>query len=47
VAREGIAVIRPQSELTLTVDHRIADGRLAAQFLTRLVSLLEARDWRA
>ena len=47
VAREGIAVIRPQSELTLTVDHRIADGRLATQFLTRLVSLLEARDWRA
>jgi pyruvate dehydrogenase E2 component (dihydrolipoamide acetyltransferase) len=45
VARDGAAVIRPQSELTLTVDHRVADGRLAAQFLARLVALLEARDW--
>jgi len=47
VARDGAAVIRPQSELTLTVDHRVADGRLAAQFLARLVALLEARDWHA
>ena len=46
VAREGAIVIRPLSELTLTVDHRVADGRLAAQFLGRLVELLEGRDWR-
>lgn len=46
VARAGAAVIRPQSELTLTVDHRVADGRLAAQFLARLVELLEGEDWR-
>jgi pyruvate dehydrogenase E2 component (dihydrolipoamide acetyltransferase) len=39
-------VIRPLSALTLTVDHRIADGRLAAQFLARLVDILEGRDWR-
>ncbi len=38
--------VRPQSDLTLTVDHRVADGRLAAQFLARLVAILEGRDWR-
>jgi pyruvate dehydrogenase E2 component (dihydrolipoamide acetyltransferase) len=41
----GVAV-RPQSALTLTVDHRIADGRLASEFLARLVAVLEGRDWR-
>jgi pyruvate/2-oxoglutarate dehydrogenase complex dihydrolipoamide acyltransferase (E2) component len=46
VAREGEAVVRPLSDLTLTVDHRVADGRLAAQFLARLVAILEGRDWR-
>ena len=33
VPRDGVPVVRPQSELTMTVDHRVADGRLAAQFL--------------
>jgi pyruvate dehydrogenase E2 component (dihydrolipoyllysine-residue acetyltransferase) len=47
VAREGTVVVRPLSDLTLTVDHRVADGRLAAQFLARLVAILESRDWRA
>ena len=46
VASEGAIVVRPQSDLTLTVDHRVADGRLAAQFLARLVAILEGRDWR-
>jgi pyruvate/2-oxoglutarate dehydrogenase complex dihydrolipoamide acyltransferase (E2) component len=46
VSREGAIVVRPQSDLTLTVDHRVADGRLAAQFLARLVAMLEGRDWR-
>jgi pyruvate dehydrogenase E2 component (dihydrolipoamide acetyltransferase) len=46
VAREGGIVVRPLSDLTLTVDHRVADGRLAAQFLARLVAILEGRDWR-
>jgi pyruvate dehydrogenase E2 component (dihydrolipoamide acetyltransferase) len=45
VAREGAVVVRPLSDLTLTVDHRVADGRLAAQFLARLVVILEGRDW--
>jgi pyruvate/2-oxoglutarate dehydrogenase complex dihydrolipoamide acyltransferase (E2) component len=34
------------SDLTLTVDHRVADGRLAAQYLARLAAILEGRDWR-
>lgn len=46
VAREGGVVVRPLSDLTLTVDHRVADGRLASQFLARLVAILEGRDWR-
>jgi pyruvate dehydrogenase E2 component (dihydrolipoamide acetyltransferase) len=46
VVRDAAIVIRPLSVLTLTVDHRIADGRLASQFLARLVAILEGRDWR-
>jgi len=46
VARDGAIVVRPLSELTLTVDHRVADGRLASLFLARLVAILEGRDWR-
>jgi pyruvate dehydrogenase E2 component (dihydrolipoamide acetyltransferase) len=45
-AREGAIVVRPLSDLTLAVDHRVADGRLASQFLARLVEILEGRDWR-
>jgi pyruvate/2-oxoglutarate dehydrogenase complex dihydrolipoamide acyltransferase (E2) component len=30
----------------LTVDHRLADGRLAAQFLARLIEILEGSEWR-
>ena len=39
-------VQRPMSVLTLTVDHRVADGRLASEFLARLVGILEGREWR-
>jgi pyruvate dehydrogenase E2 component (dihydrolipoamide acetyltransferase) len=46
VAKEGAVVVRPMSDLTLAVDHRVADGRLAAQYLARLVAILEGRDWR-
>jgi len=45
VARDGAAVVRSLSDLTLSVDHRVADGRLAAQFIARLVAILEGRDW--
>jgi pyruvate dehydrogenase E2 component (dihydrolipoyllysine-residue acetyltransferase) len=46
VARDGAIVARPLSDLTLTVDHRVADGRRASRFLARLVAILEGRDWR-
>ena len=48
---EGIEVVngtirvRRVMNLTLTVDHRIIDGRLAAEFLATLVESLEADDW--
>ncbi|MCC7463100.1 MAG: 2-oxo acid dehydrogenase subunit E2 [Gammaproteobacteria bacterium] len=45
VVRDGAVVIRPICELTLTVDHRVADGRLAAEFLTSLCGLLEGESW--
>jgi pyruvate dehydrogenase E2 component (dihydrolipoamide acetyltransferase) len=37
----GSVQVRPMSELTLTVDHRVADGRLASEFLASLVAILE------
>ena len=42
VACGGSIQTRPMSNLTLTVDHRVADGRLASDFLGSLVSLLES-----
>ncbi|HEY2400771.1 MAG TPA: dihydrolipoamide acetyltransferase family protein [Steroidobacteraceae bacterium] len=41
VALNGEVHVRPVSQLTLTVDHRVADGRLAADFLAFLVDILE------
>jgi pyruvate dehydrogenase E2 component (dihydrolipoamide acetyltransferase) len=46
VALNGGVHVRPISELTLTVDHRVADGRLAADFLAFLVDILESDVWR-
>jgi pyruvate dehydrogenase E2 component (dihydrolipoamide acetyltransferase) len=46
VARHGGIEVRPLSQLTLTADHRVVDGRLASEFLARLVEILEGRDWR-
>ena len=46
VAVDGAPGVRPVSELNLTVDHRLADGKLAADFLARLVQILEGREWR-
>ncbi len=46
VAREGAIVVRALSDLTLSVDHRVADGLIASQFLARVVAMLEGRDWR-
>ena len=46
VAIGGGIHIRPMSELSLTVDHRVADGRLASEFLRYLVEILEGNEWR-
>ena len=46
VAINGGIHVRPMSQLTLTVDHRVADGRLAADFLASLVETLEGHSWR-
>ncbi len=45
VPRNGGTEVRPICELTLTVDHRVVDGRLAAEFVARLVDILEGREW--
>jgi pyruvate dehydrogenase E2 component (dihydrolipoamide acetyltransferase) len=41
VAREGKVVIRPMMTLTLSTDHRVADGARAAEFLRDLVNALQ------
>jgi pyruvate dehydrogenase E2 component (dihydrolipoamide acetyltransferase) len=46
VARNGSIHVRPMSQLTLTVDHRVADGRLASEFLACLVGILEGDAWQ-
>jgi pyruvate dehydrogenase E2 component (dihydrolipoamide acetyltransferase) len=46
VALNGGVHVRPVSQLTLTVDHRVADGRLASDFLAFLVDMLEGDAWR-
>jgi pyruvate dehydrogenase E2 component (dihydrolipoamide acetyltransferase) len=46
VAIGGSIQVRPMSQLTLTVDHRVADGRLAANFLAALVEIVEGDVWR-
>jgi pyruvate dehydrogenase E2 component (dihydrolipoamide acetyltransferase) len=45
VVRGGGPQIRPTAQLTLTVDHRLADGRLASDFLRAIVEALEGATW--
>lgn len=45
VAIDGTIQVRPISELSLTVDHRVADGQLASDFLARVVKILESAEW--
>ena len=45
VAIDGIIQVRPISDLTLTVDHRVADGQLASDFLAKVVEILEGGAW--
>jgi pyruvate dehydrogenase E2 component (dihydrolipoamide acetyltransferase) len=46
VAMNGDIQVRPMSQLTLTVDHRVADGRLASDFLASLLDILEGDVWQ-
>lgn len=41
VVRSGEMVIRPIMNLSLTADHRVVDGSVAAEFLQRVKTLLE------
>lgn len=41
VVRNGEVVIRPMMNLSLTADHRVIDGVMAARFLQRIAELLE------
>ena len=41
VVKNGEMVIRPIMNLSLTADHRVVDGSVAAQFLQRVKSLME------
>jgi pyruvate dehydrogenase E2 component (dihydrolipoamide acetyltransferase) len=46
VVLNGEIQVRPMSDLSLTVDHRVADGRLASEYLAYLVEILEGNEWR-
>ncbi|MBA7672260.1 Dihydrolipoyllysine-residue acetyltransferase component of pyruvate dehydrogenase complex [subsurface metagenome] len=41
VARNGEMVIRPMMTLTLSIDHRVLDGALGAQFLQTVKNYIE------
>jgi pyruvate/2-oxoglutarate dehydrogenase complex dihydrolipoamide acyltransferase (E2) component len=41
---DGLVVARPGAWISISVDHRIVDGALAAEFLTALVRYLEQMD---
>jgi pyruvate dehydrogenase E2 component (dihydrolipoamide acetyltransferase) len=41
VAKDGVPAVRPIATLTLSVDHRVADGATAARYLSAVAELLE------
>jgi pyruvate dehydrogenase E2 component (dihydrolipoamide acetyltransferase) len=41
VTQKGEMVIRPVMNLTLSIDHRVLDGALGAQFLQTVKSYIE------
>jgi pyruvate dehydrogenase E2 component (dihydrolipoamide acetyltransferase) len=45
IVKDGATVIRPMLKLSLTVDHRIIDGAVAAKFLSDLRASIE-NPWR-
>jgi pyruvate dehydrogenase E2 component (dihydrolipoamide acetyltransferase) len=44
VARDGLPTVRPMATLTLSVDHRVADGATAARYLSAVAERLERGD---
>lgn len=46
VVVEDRIVVKPQLHLSLTFDHRVADGALAAKFLKRVKELVEKGEFR-
>jgi pyruvate dehydrogenase E2 component (dihydrolipoamide acetyltransferase) len=44
VAKDGVPAVRPMATLTLSVDHRVADGATAARYLSAVVERLERAD---
>lgn len=44
VAKEGLIGVRPVATMRLTIDHRVLDGAVAAQFLARVRTILEVAD---
>jgi pyruvate dehydrogenase E2 component (dihydrolipoamide acetyltransferase) len=43
--QDGVAKEREVMKMTMTSDHRVIDGALAAQFLSGLKSLMENPMW--
>lgn len=43
---DGEVVVRPRMTLSLTADHRVVDGTLAAKFLQRIIQMIE-QPWKA
>ncbi len=41
VVIDGEIVIRPMMNLSLTADHRLVDGAMAAKFLARIKEIIE------
>lgn len=41
IARDGAILIRPMMKMTMSSDHRVIDGAVAAQFMGRLKQILE------
>jgi len=44
VARDGVPTVLPIATLTLSVDHRVADGATAARYLSAVAERLERAD---
>jgi pyruvate dehydrogenase E2 component (dihydrolipoamide acetyltransferase) len=42
VVRDGKIVVRPMTTLSLSLDHRVGDGQVGADFLYEVIANLEA-----